>query len=103
MRDARFAHLISGVLDVQCRLAPGTGLASPETGRPKSTFLSPQPSSETAPLVLNHEIPANCGHFVGDQRTSVRTEVRGGPGRTRTSSQTIMSGRSDAGAARSFE
>src|SRR6266568_9051854 len=39
------------------------------------------------------ETPANCGLFLRDRETSVRIGLRGGPGRTRNSNQTIMSGR----------
>src|SRR5437763_3195090 len=36
-------------------------------------------------------MPANCGLFVGDRETPVRTGLRGGAGRTQTSNQTGMS------------
>src|SRR5260370_26877569 len=39
------------------------------------------------------ETPANCGLFLRDRETSVRIGLRGGPGRIRTSNQTVMSGR----------
>src|SRR6516225_1797279 len=37
-------------------------------------------------------MPANCGLFVRDRETPVRIGLCGGPGRTRTSNQTVMSG-----------
>jgi hypothetical protein len=37
------------------------------------------------------EMPANCGLFGRDQERPVGIELRGGPGRTRTSNQTVMS------------
>jgi hypothetical protein len=36
---------------------------------------------------------AKCGLFVRDQETPVHIGLRGGPGRIRTSNQTVMSGR----------
>src|SRR2546422_10394805 len=38
------------------------------------------------------ETPAKCALFARDHETPVRIGVRGGPGRIRTSNQTVMSG-----------
>jgi hypothetical protein len=39
------------------------------------------------------KMPANCGLFLRDRETAFRIGLRGGPGRTRTSNQTVMSQR----------
>src|SRR5438094_2513075 len=68
------------------------GFAEPRDRQPKSTLSRPQPAAETARTAFEPaEMPANCGLFVGDRKTSVRIGLRGGPGRTRTSNQTVMS------------
>src|SRR5262245_31825140 len=86
---------------------PGTGLESPETGRQarngfgeprdreaKSTLSRPRPAEETArPALEPAKMPAKCALFVRDRETPVRIGLRGGPGRIRTSNQTVMSGR----------
>src|SRR4029077_8512768 len=49
-------------------------------------------AGETASLPFEPaKMPANCGLFGRDQERPVGIELRGGPGRTRTSNQTVMS------------
>src|SRR5258707_4294047 len=59
----------------------------------KTTLSRPQPAAETVrPAFEPAKMPANRELFVRDQKTPVRIGLRGGPGRTRTSNQTVMSG-----------
>src|SRR6266478_3881631 len=52
----------------------------------------PQRAAETAcPVSEPAKMPANCGLFLRDRETAFRIGLRGGPGRTRTSNQTVMS------------
>src|SRR6266404_630113 len=77
-----------------CSSAQGArnGFAEPRDREAKSTLSRPQPAAETArPTFELAETPANCGLFVRDRETSVRIGLRSGPGRTRTSNQTVMS------------
>src|SRR6266478_6177574 len=79
-----------------CSSAQGArnGFAEPRDREAKSTLSRPQPAAETArPTFELAETPANCGLFVRDRETSVRIGLRSGPGRIRTSNQTVMSGR----------
>src|SRR5262245_50597907 len=82
MRDVLVYLFDTSVLRVvQRRQAPGTDLAPPETGPQNRGSCVPCFGQRPAAPLLNREKPADSGHFVGEQRTSVRTGVRGGPGR----------------------
>jgi hypothetical protein len=79
---------------LSCATQPGArnGFAEPRDRQPKSTLSGPQQAAETARHAFEPaKIPANCGLFVRDRETSVRIGLRGGPGRIRTSNQTVMS------------
>jgi hypothetical protein len=52
---------------------------------------SPPNAETTRPAFEPAKVPANCGLFVRDQKTPVRIGLHGGPGRIRTSNQTVMS------------
>jgi hypothetical protein len=58
--------------------------------RPRAVFIRRR---DRTPGISTAETPANCGLLVRDRETPVRSGLRGGPGRTRTSNQTVMSGR----------
>jgi EamA-like transporter family len=82
---------------VSCRLRsplPGNGISRAEK---KASIRPPNHRSAVSETKRSYKNPANsgpkCALFVRDQETPVRTGVRGGAGRTRTSSQTVMSGR----------
>jgi hypothetical protein len=93
IRDARFVDLIPAVF--MCNSARRQERVCRARDRqPKSTLSRPQPAAETAPPAFQSaEMPANCELFVRDRQTSVRIGLRGGPERTRTSNQSIISGR----------
>ena len=75
-------------------LAPGTGLESPENGRQNRRYRDlDRRQRPHVPHLKPAKMPAKCALFVRDRKTSVRIGLRGGPGRTRNSNQTIMSGR----------
>jgi hypothetical protein len=92
----RLALRQSHCLAALCATPAGArnGFAEPRDWQPKSTLSRPQLATETArPAFEPAETPANCGLFVRDRETSVRIGLHGGPGRIRTSNQTVMSGR----------
>src|SRR5262245_52850816 len=70
--------LPSGRANMRCsvcrlvRSTPGTGLQSPETGKPKSALSRPQRLSE------NRKMPAICGLFGRNREQPVRIGLRGG-------------------------
>ena len=69
---------------------PGIGIFGAETNRSKTDL---RPNRALAETDHPKEKPANGGLFSSVYKISVRTGMRGGPGRTRTSNQTVMSGR----------
>jgi hypothetical protein len=67
---------------------PGNGIFRPETKPPKRrSRRTPLSAETTSPATM----PANGGLFVPRQEISVFARMRGGPGRIRTSNQTVMS------------
>ena len=98
IHDARFIDLIladhRGSSRATLALAPGTGLESPENGRQNRRYRDlDRRQRPHVPHLKPAKMPAKCALFVRDRKTSVRIGLRGGPGRTRNSNQTIMSGR----------
>ena len=70
------------------------GFGEPRDRKPKSTRSGPQQATETGRHAFEPtKMPANCGLFVRERETPVRMGLHGGPGRIRTSNQTVMSGR----------
>jgi hypothetical protein len=68
-------------------------LQSPETGSQNRRYRDLSRRQRLHVPHLNpRKCPQNCGLFVRDRETSVRIGLRGGPGRIRTSNQTVMSG-----------
>src|SRR6266478_9071899 len=91
--DARLVGLILAVFTGATCASARNGFAEPRDREPKSTLSRSRPAAETAPPAFEPaKMPAKSGLFGRDQKTSVRTGTRGGPGRTRTSNQTVMSG-----------
>src|SRR6516165_10157541 len=94
IRDARFADLIQAVFMCNSGRARQERVWEFRDRKPKSTLSGPQQAAETTRHAFEPaKIPVKCGLFVRNRETSVRIELRGGPGRTRNSNQTIMSGR----------
>src|SRR5580704_8716671 len=71
---------------------PGNGIFRPETNGPKRRRSSRHGARETKPTRRTH---ADLGLIAGFREISVRTRMRGGPGRTRTSNQAVMSAVTD--------
>ena len=68
------------------------GFGEPRDRKPKSTRSGPQQATETGRHAFEPtKMPANCGLFVRERETPVRMGLHGGPGRIRTSNQTVMS------------
>ena len=86
-------------------LLPGNGIFRPETKRPKVSvagkrnFHGGDKEAETALEIqgcrrrdkISLGNPADSGLIAGFGEISVRARMRGGPGRTRTSNQAVMS------------
>src|SRR6516164_3525998 len=84
-RSSRFFTCNSG-------LGARNGFGEPREREAKSTLSRPRPAEETArPAFEPAKMPAKCALFVRDRETPVRIGLRGGPGRIRTSNQTVMS------------
>jgi hypothetical protein len=66
---------------------PGNGIFKPETNGPKRRRSSRHGARETKPTRRTH---ADLGLIAGFREISVRTRMRGGPGRTRTANQIVM-------------
>src|SRR2546423_11001259 len=96
--------LLSGRANMQCsvcRCDPGgcplitqagarNGFAEPRDRGPKSGLSRPQSAAETPGLLFEPpKMPGNCRLFGRDQEQPVGIELRGGPGRIRTSNQFV--------------
>ena len=91
LRNARFVDLIRRSSS-STQAGARNGFGEPRDWGPKSTLSRPRPAAETTrPAFEPAKVPANCGLFVRDQKTPVRIGLHGGPGRIRTSNQTVMS------------
>jgi hypothetical protein len=69
---------------------PGNGISGPETKAPKRP---PKSNCSFAETKRRQQAPPIRGRFATRREISLNTGMRGGPGRTRTCNQTVMSGR----------